>query len=74
MDEQKHADNRGFVEHWRRVGPQLERMRRQELREFDHHASADAIDALLQMGVDFAQERTTSGLVTLQKILHRKRP
>jgi hypothetical protein len=73
MDDQQKPDNRGFVEHWRRVGPLLERVRLRELRAFDHQANVEIIDALLQMGLQFARERTTSGLVELQKKLHRKR-
>ncbi|MFQ5732220.1 MAG: hypothetical protein ACE5KM_09730 [Planctomycetaceae bacterium] len=73
MNQQTPNDNRGFVEHWRSAGPMLERVRRRELRALDHRAAADAIDALLQMGVDFAVERTTSGLVELQRRLHRGR-
>ena len=71
MNQHTPKDNRGFVEHWRRAGAMLERVRRRELREFDHRAAAEAIDALLQMGVDFGEERSTSGLVELQRRLHR---
>lgn len=66
-------DNRGFVEHWRKVGSLLEEIRRQELRDFDHKANVEIIDALLQLGVDCGEERTTSGLVELQRRLHKGR-
>jgi len=49
-------DDRGFVQHWRCVGPLLEAICRQELRDFDHAANAEIIDSLLQPGVDFGED------------------
>jgi hypothetical protein len=71
MSNEHPHDNRGFVQHWRRVGPLLEAIKRRELREFDHAANVEIIDALLQLGVDHGQPRTSSGLVELQRRLHR---
>ena len=60
--------NKGFVEHWKRVGPKLERIRREELRNFRHEDNIELIDSLLQMGVDLGTERTSSGLVEMQRL------
>ncbi|MFA5342769.1 MAG: hypothetical protein WC381_02250 [Kiritimatiellia bacterium] len=53
------------VEQWRRAGPELERVRKEELRrwQYDHKA----VDALLDMGDNFGKSRPTSGLVEMQK-------
>lgn len=66
------SDNKAWVEHWARVGPALDRIRREELRAFRHEDNVDAIDALLQIGADHATPRETSGLVELQRILHQR--
>lgn len=70
MSSQQPTDNRGFVQHWRRVGPMLEEIRRRELQNFDFSANAHIVDALLQLGLDCGEVRTTSGLVELQRRLH----
>jgi hypothetical protein len=53
--------------YWRRVGPQLDRIRRAELRSFNYEEQLPIIDALLQLGCERATPRTTSGLVELQR-------
>lgn len=73
MDNEDRAITKGWIEHWRRVGPLLEQIRRQELREFDYQKNWQMVDALLQIGCDFATPRTTSGLVELQRRLQRLR-
>jgi hypothetical protein len=58
-----------IVEHWKRIGPQLEEVRRRELRELDVYRDREAIDALLQMAFEHGVERKTSGLVEFQRRL-----
>jgi hypothetical protein len=60
-----------MVEHWRRVGPLLEEVRRRELRNYDHAANWLAVRSLLDLAVRYAQPRTTSGLVELQRLFRR---
>lgn len=62
-------DNRDFVAHWRRIGPKLDAIRRQELRAYKHEDHAAAIDSLLQIACDHAIPRMTSGLVELERLL-----
>ena len=71
MSEPIERSDKAWVEHWARVGPKLERIRRDELRNFDHARHAEAIDALLQMGLEHATPRTTSGLVEMQRLFRR---
>jgi hypothetical protein len=67
--------NKEWVEHWHRLGPILEEIRCAELRHFNYEEQLPIIDALLQLGVDHAVPRPTSGLVEFQRILARaKRP
>jgi hypothetical protein len=65
--------NREFVEHWRRVGPLLERIRYRELRRMTQRERQRAIRAVLQVGVRFARPRKTSGLVEFQRLLARSK-
>jgi hypothetical protein len=64
--------NRDWIEHWRRVGPKLEQVRRAELRALDYEAQLPAIEALLEIACKLAQPRTTSGLAELHKRLARR--
>lgn len=61
--------DRQWVEHWGRIGPIMEEIRRRELRHFNYQENLPVIDALLQMGVDLAKPRPTSGLIELQRLL-----
>jgi hypothetical protein len=68
----KHANSHiteEMVAHWRRVGPLLARIRRQELRCYDHKKNELIIDGLLQIGFERAIPRYSSGLVELQRLL-----
>jgi hypothetical protein len=60
----------GFVRHWQRIGPLLEEIRRRELAAFDHQANWHIVDGLLELAYLHRTERTTSGLVELQRKLH----
>lgn len=73
MADKKPQATENLVERWRRVGPELDRIRRQELREYKHEDNIEIIDSLLQLGCDLARPRATSGLVELQKILAKAR-
>ena len=53
------------VEQWKRAGPELERVRKEELRRWQYDYKA--VDALLDMGDNFGKSRPTSGLVEMQK-------
>ena len=64
---------RSYVEHWKRVGPLLEEMRRQELRQFSHSQNGQAIDDLLAAGLVHAQPRVSSGLIEMQRIFAKAR-
>lgn len=67
----KTADPAGLemVAHWRRIGPELDRLRRQELRHFNYEEQLPIIDALLQLACERASPRATSGLVELERLL-----
>ena len=60
--------NAGFIAHWKRVGPILQRIRDDELRQFDFDSQRHIADALLQMGATHSVQRTTSGLIELQRL------
>ncbi|MBI2439965.1 MAG: hypothetical protein HYV35_01185 [Lentisphaerae bacterium] len=56
---------RKVVEQWKRAGPELERVRNEELRRWQYDYKA--VDALLDIGGHFGKSRPTSGLVEMQK-------
>jgi hypothetical protein len=65
---------KAWVETWKRAGPELERIRREELRAFKHEENVEIIDSLLQLGVDHGVPRTTSRLVEQQRLFRKMRP
>ena len=65
---------REWVRNWLERAPKLEEIRRRQLRTFDHEKHAQAIDALLQIGCQFARPRSTSGLVEQQRLFKKARP
>ncbi len=69
------ADQRtkAWVETWLKAGPELDAIRRRELREMTYEDRIRAIDALLQLGSQFATERDTSGLVEQQRLFRKLR-
>jgi hypothetical protein len=56
-----------FAQRWKRVGPLLEAIRREELRRFNFEENWHIVDGLFQLGSDQAVERKTSGLVEMQR-------
>ncbi|HNR29350.1 MAG TPA: hypothetical protein PKI11_00540 [Candidatus Hydrogenedentes bacterium] len=65
-------EQRRLVRQWDETGRELERMRRQALRDMPYNW-AD-VDALLAVGLAFPREpRTTSGLVEMQRCFMRAR-
>lgn len=53
--------NRGWVEHWARVGPELERIRREELRRYRHEDNIEIMRRRerrrMRLATDDADER-----------------
>jgi|LSQX01.1.fsa_nt_gb hypothetical protein len=60
---------RRFVEHWKRAGPELERIRREELRALDTRKAIAGIDALVDIAIRHGKPRETSGLAERQRWL-----
>jgi hypothetical protein len=67
-------ETRSYVEHWKRVGPLLEAIRREELQKFRYEDNIEAAHSLMQLGGTFGQLRPTSGLVELQRRFQKGRP
>ena len=64
---------RAWVENWARVGPKLDAIRRQELREYRYEDHREEIDGLLELAVRFASPRTSSGLLEQQRLFKKLR-
>ena len=73
MEGSDRAVERAWVENWQRVGPELERIRREEQRNFRYEDNIEAIDSLLEMACRFATPRSTSGLVEQQRLFGKLR-
>jgi hypothetical protein len=71
VTDEKKQQLKQWVETWKRAGPELERMRREELRAYRHEDNVEAIDALLQIGYKHRRVCATSGLVEQQRIFMR---
>ena len=69
-----HSCRSEWVEAWRRAAPELERMRRDELRRLDSYA----VIALLCGPADYTvaprAPKPTSGLVEQQRVFQKRRP
>jgi len=64
---------KAWVATWIKTGPELEKIRRDELRKMTYEQRIEAIDCLLQIGSTFGQPRTTSGLVEQQRLFQKAR-
>jgi hypothetical protein len=64
-----------FVEHWKRVGPLLERFAHEELRALSPEARSAQLDDLLQFGCELpnAKDPHTSGFVEQQRLFAKAR-
>ena len=63
MSDVKREQPREYFERWQRVGPELEKIRRRELRAYDFEKNQRAIASLFQLGTDGRTRRKSSGLV-----------
>ena len=64
---------REYVERWRKAGPELEKIRREELRTIGPAESRRLFNSLLELGCLHRQIRTTSGLVEQQRLFQKAR-
>jgi hypothetical protein len=62
-----------WIAAWRRAGPALERVRRDELRRLDHRPMIAAFDDALEAVIRAFPPSATSGLVTQQQLFARLR-
>ena len=74
MSDSEMIRNRRWVETWRKAGPLLEQIRRDELRALTPEQVALAADALLEIGGTLPADRPTSGLVEQQRLFRKARP
>ncbi len=58
---------RQYVQGWKRAGPELDRIRREELRALDTRKDVSTVDALVDLALRFGKPRATSGLVEMQR-------
>ena len=71
----KRAATKLWVDHWKRVGPILEKIRHDELRAMTDEESAQACIDLFEFAVSSPsyQERKTSGFVEQQRLFMKLR-
>jgi hypothetical protein len=62
-----------WADNWRSTGPELERLRKAELRGLAAAAHRQAIGDLLALGYRFRRTTTTSGLVDQQRYFSKLR-
>ena len=61
-----------WIETWRHAGPELERIRRDEIRNADTQKAIKIFDGVVTEVLKMHLPRLTSGLVEQQAIFHRK--
>ena len=66
-------DVRRWVETWKQAGPELEAIRRQEIRDADNLKSLEALAGLFNHATRTMPPRTDSGLVEMQRIFAKLR-
>jgi hypothetical protein len=71
MSEQEKAGMRRWVDAWRRAEPELEQMRRDEIRHANTVISIPAFDGLFESAVRSFPPKPTSGLVEQQRFFRR---
>ncbi len=69
-----HEEAREYVEHWRKAGPALEKIRREELRSLTDERCRSQCHALMELGELDPRKRPTNGLVEQQRIFMKARP
>lgn len=69
MSEIKHELPREYFERWQRVGPELEKIRRRELRAYRFAENRELVNELLEMAAQHAKPRRTTGMLKLQRLL-----
>ena len=69
VEERAHAQK--CVDAWRRAGPELERMRREDIRHADTMLSIPAFDGLFEGAIRDFPAKPTSGLVEQQHYYRR---
>lgn len=62
-----------WIETWRRAGPELERIRHEEIRRADTQRAMKIFAGLVTENLRSRPARLTSGLIEQQAIFHRKR-
>lgn len=68
MTEEQKAQLKRYVETWKRIGPELERMKEEEVRQTDMKKAIRRFDGLLAHAVRTHPPEATSGLVEQQRI------
>jgi hypothetical protein len=62
---------RAWVRNWQLLGPELERMRREDIRRADTQESIMLFDLAFKAALRNTPPRPTSGLVEFQRLLHK---
>jgi hypothetical protein len=70
MTAEEKARAQQCVDAWRRAGPELERMRREEIRRTDTARSIPAFDGLFEGAIRDFPAKPASGLVEQQRWFH----
>ncbi len=64
---------REFVERWKKAGPALEKIRREELRNLSHEDCQKQVQTLFGLGSRKQKNRYKSGLIEQQRFFQKAR-
>ena len=68
MTEEERIRSTKCVEAWKRAGPELERLRREDIRQVDTIKSMPAFDGAFESAVSHFPPQPTSGLIEQQRL------
>jgi hypothetical protein len=71
MTEEEKEQVRAWLRRWERLGPILEELRRKSIREAHTARAIAAFDGAFETAVRDVPPKPYSGLIELQKLLHR---
>ena len=74
ISEEERALMRRWVETWKAVGPELEAIRRKEIRETNTVEALEALEDAFNHALRTLPMRKSSGLIEMQDVLAKLRP
>lgn len=73
MESQDKKQIKEWLKTWQKAGAELEKIKQQELENYDYHKNKDVIDSMLEWAYEHRTIQLTSGLVEQQRLFAKMR-